>query len=92
MSMAKVNLIDKLRETDMLYYVLVSLFSADTLVDVESCQQSLKGLEILKTDLETSKLKDDVQIKTFMEDAERIIKRDLQYFEELEKNKNDKDN
>ena len=90
--MAKVNLIDKLHEADMLYYVLVSLFSADTLVDVESCQQSLKGLEILKTDLETSKLKNDVEIRTFMEDAERIIKRDLHDFEELEKNKNDKDN
>ena len=88
--MAKVNLIDKLHEADMLYYVLVSLFSADTLVDVESCHQSLKGLEILKNDLENSKLKDDAEIRTFIEDAERIIKRDLHDFEELERNKNNK--
>ena len=31
--MAKENLIDKLHEADMLNFVLVSLFSADTLVD-----------------------------------------------------------
>ena len=32
----KENLIDKLHEADMLNFVLVSLFSADTLVDAES--------------------------------------------------------
>lgn len=43
-----VNLIDKLDEIGMLYFVIVSLFSAETLVDVESCEASLKGIEILR--------------------------------------------
>jgi len=33
------NLIDKLDEIGMLYFVIVSLLSAETLVDVESCEE-----------------------------------------------------
>ena len=82
------NLIDKLQEADMLYFVLVSLFSADTLVDVDSCRHSLEGLKILKRDFETSKLKDDAKLRSLMDDAEEIILRDLHDFEETERNKN----
>ena len=87
--MDKVNLIDKLHEADMLYFVLVSLFSADTLVDVDSCRHSLEGLKILKRDFETSKLKDDAKLRSLMDDAEEIILRDLHDFEETERNRND---
>ncbi len=80
--MAKENFIDKLNEAGMLYFVLGSLISAETLVDVESCQKSLKVLEMMKEDFETSKMKDDEKIRKFLEDAERIIKRDLERFEE----------
>ena len=86
--MAKENLIDKLHEADMLYFVLVSLFSADTLVDTESCRHSLEGLKILKRDFETSKLKDDAKLRSLMDDAEEIILRDLHDFEETERNRN----
>ena len=86
--MDKMNLIDKLQEADMLYFVLVSLFSADTLVDVDSCRHSLEGLKILKRDFETSKLKDDVKLRSLMDDAEEIILRDLHDFEETERNRN----
>ena len=86
--MAKENFIDKLHEADMLYFVLVSLFSADTLVDTESCRHSLEGLKILKRDLETSKLKDDTKLRFLMDDAEEIILRDLHDFEETERNRN----
>ena len=64
----------------MLYFVLGSLISAETLVDVESCRKSLKFLGVMKEDFETSKLKDDEKIKKFLKDAERIIKRDLEGF------------
>lgn len=80
--MAEENLIDKLYGADMLYFVLGSLISAEALVDVESCQKSLMVLEIMKEDFETSKLKGDSKIGAFLEDAERIIKRDLQELEE----------
>ena len=86
--MDKVNLIDKLHEADMLYFVLVSLFSADTLVDVDSCCHSLEGLKILKRDFETSKLKDDTKLRSLMDDAEEIILWDLHDFEETERNRN----
>lgn len=74
------NLIDKLDEIEMLYFVIVSLFSAETPVDVESCEVSLKGVEKLRAELPTSKYKDDPKIKKFLDDAERIIKRDLEEF------------
>ena len=79
--MEKENIVDKLHEAEMLNFVLGSLISADTLVDVESCCRSLDGLEILKRDFETSELKDDVTIKAFLDDAEKIIMRDLHEFE-----------
>ena len=80
--MGKENLIDKLHESNMLYFVLVSLFSANTLVDVESCRHSLEALAMLKRDFETSKLKEDQKLKTMIDDAEEIIRRDLHHFEQ----------
>ena len=85
--MQEFNLIDKLNEIGMLYFVIVSLFSAETLVDVESCEVSLKGVEKLRAELPTSKYKDDPKIKKFLDDAEKIIRRDLEEF----KNKQSKD-
>lgn len=72
------NLIDKLDETGMLYFVIVSLFSVDNLVDVESCEGALKIIRELKEDLPLSKLKDDNKLKARLDDAERIIMRDLE--------------
>lgn len=37
--------------------------------------------ENLKRDFEISSLKDDPKLKTFLDDAERIIKRDMHDFE-----------
>ena len=82
MHLNKENFIDKLHEADMLYFVLGSLISSETLVDIESCQKTLKTLEMMKEDFETSKLKNDTKTRTFLEDAERIIKRDLHEFKE----------
>ena len=76
------NLIDKLHEADMLHFVLGSLISTESLVDVESCHKAMNCLENLKRDFETSKIKDDKKLKSYLDKAESIIKRDLQYFEE----------
>ena len=65
----------------MLYFVLVSLFSADTLVDAESCRKSLEALAILKRDFETSALKDDQKLKSMIDGVKKIILRDLKEFE-----------
>ena len=74
------NLIDRLDEICMLYFVIVSLLSAETLVDVESCEVSLKGIEKLRAELPTSKYKNDTKIKELIDGAEEIIKRDLEAF------------
>ena len=80
--MTKDNLIDILHENDMLYFVLGSLISADSLVDAESCHKALDYLENLKRDFETSSLKDDQKLKSFLDKAEDVIVRELQYFKE----------
>ena len=80
------NLIDKLHEADMLYFVLGSLISADSLIDVEACHKALDCLENLKRDFETSKLKEDQKLKSFLENAESIIQRDMRHFEEISTN------
>lgn len=89
--MEKENLIDKLHEADMLYFVLGSLISAESLVDIDACHKALNCLEDLKRDFETSKLKDDPKLKSFLDNAESIIRRDMKYFKETTENElNDK--
>ena len=51
--------------------VIVSLFSAESLVDVESCERSMKGVAKLIEELPTSKYKDDSRLK-------KVLKRDLE--------------
>ena len=80
--MEKENLIDKLHEADMLYFVLGSLISAESLVDIDACHKALNCLEDLKRDFETSKLMDDPKLKSYLDNAESIIKRDIKQFEE----------
>ena len=80
--MEKENLIDKLHEADMLFFVLGSLISAESLVDIDACHKALNCLEDLKRDFETSKLMDDPKLKSYLDNAESIIKRDIKQFEE----------
>ena len=76
------NLIDKLHEADMLYFVLGSLISAESLVDIDACHKALNCLEDLKRDFETSKLMDDPKLRSYLDNAESIIKRDIEIFKE----------
>ena len=80
--MEKENLIDKLHEADMLYFVLGSLISAESLVDIDACHKALNCLEDLKRDFETSKLMDDPKLRSYLDNAESIIKRDMEIFKE----------
>lgn len=74
------NRIDKLVEQDMLFFILGTAISADSLVDIESCEGALKIIRELKEDLPTSKLKDDKKLKARLDEAEQIILRDLEAF------------
>lgn len=80
--MSQENLIDNLHEADMLYFVLGSLISADPLVDIDAYQKALNCLEDLKRDFETSALKNDSKLKSYLDNAESIIKRDVEHFKE----------
>ena len=80
--MEKENLIDKLHEADMLYFVLGSLISAESLVDIDACHKALNCLEDLKRDFETSKLMDDPKLRSYLDNAESIIKRDMENYKE----------
>ena len=64
----------------MLYFILGTVISADSLVDVESCEGALKIVRELKEDLPTSKLKNDKKLKARLDEAEQIILRDLEAF------------
>jgi len=79
------NLIDRLDAMGMLHFVIGSLFSSETLVDMESCKVSLKGVEKLRSELTASKYKDDPKIKKYIDDAEKIIRLDLKQFKKVEK-------
>lgn len=62
----------------MLFFILGTAISADSLVDVESCEGALKIVRELKEDFPTSKLKDDKKLKARLDEAEQIILRDLE--------------
>ena len=62
----------------MLYFILGTAISADSLVDVGSCEGAMKIIRELKEDLPLSKLKDDKKLKTRLDDAEQIILRDME--------------
>ena len=83
------NRIDKLVEQDMLFFILGTVVSADSLVDAESCEKALKIVRELKEDLPLSKLKDDKKLKTRLDEAEQIIMCDL---ETLQKPRSSSDN
>lgn len=79
------NRIDKLVEQDMLFFILGTVVSADSLVDAESCEKALKIVRELKEDLPLSKLKDDKKLKARLDAAEKIIMRDVEAFTNAKK-------
>ena len=61
----------------MLYFVLDSLISAESLVDIDACHKALKCLADLKREFQTSKLKDDPKLRSYLDNAESIIEKTL---------------
>ena len=79
------NRIDKLVEQDMLFFILGTVVSADSLVDAESCENALKIVRELKEDLPLSKLRDDKKLKARLDEAEQIIMHDMEAFANAKK-------
>ena len=65
----------------MLFFILGTVVSADSLVDVESCENALKIVRELKEDLPLSKLRGDKKLKARLDEAEQIIMCDLETFQ-----------
>lgn len=79
------NRIDKLVEQDMLFFILGTVVSADSLVDAESCENALKIVRELKEDLPLSKLRDDKKLKARLDETEQIIMHDMEAFANAKK-------
>ena len=74
------NIIDRLHEDEMLYFILGTLISADNLVDHQACVESMTCLQRLRDDFLISSLKDDQHLRKMLDDAEQIIQIELHYF------------
>ena len=82
------DILEELHEANLLNFILASLISADTLINEESCEKSMKEMKeyfsaIDDTNIEVEK-KD--KYKKLMKQGLEIIRRDLITFR-MEKNK-----
>ena len=61
------NIIDRLHEDEMLYFILGTLISADNLVDHQACVESMTCLQRLRDDFLISSLKDDQHLRKMLD-------------------------
>ncbi|MBO7211871.1 MAG: hypothetical protein J6V44_12815 [Methanobrevibacter sp.] len=73
------NKLDQIIESGFFYLYIGSLISADTIVNKETCEESLAKIEQLEECLETSTLADD-KIKHLILSAKVIALKDLEKF------------
>lgn len=74
------NFIEKLQKEQLLDLYIVSLISADTLIDVESCDISLEKIFELKELMKTANINNKSHYEKIINDGEEIILRDKKYF------------
>ena len=77
------ELFKELLESDMWYFILVSLFSADTLTSTEACEKSLRLIEEMESLLPVIKGIDEERKKKVNEElikAKTIVIRDKNSF------------
>lgn len=66
-----------LEKEGLLYLYLVSLISADSLLTVEDCEESLKEIDYCLEILPENDIKDKKKIKKMLLEGKEIILRDL---------------
>lgn len=79
------NFLEKLQEENLLDLYLVSLISADSLLSVEDCDESLKNLKDDLISIDTANIENKDHYKKLIVDGIQIVERDRQMF--LEQNK-----
>ena len=84
----KRKFLEGLEKGGILYFYLVSLISADSLLSVEDCEESLKEIDYCLEILPENDIKDKEKIEKMLIDGKEIVLRDLEMFKN-QKDKND---
>lgn len=76
--------IEDAHKNGVMFFVLVSLISSDTLVDVKSCEEALEHSKEMLRGLEEAEIPDEdkKKYKKYLERGLGIIKRDLKEYKE----------
>lgn len=74
------NFLEKLQKNQLLDLYLVSLISADSLIDVESCEQSYEQVLKLKELMKNANINNKSHYEKIINDCEEIILRDKEFF------------
>lgn len=79
------DLLNKLKESGMLYFFLVSLISSDTLLTAKDCENSITRLKELLEVIPQSDLTDEEKEKTinFCNEGIEICERDKKELEKI---------
>lgn len=79
------DLLNRLKESGMLYFFLVSLISSDTLLTVKDCENSITRLKELLEVIPQSDLTDEEKEKTinFCNEGIEICERDKEKLENI---------
>lgn len=93
MDLNKKNEVDLVCELGVEYLFLVSLISADTLINEEECIKSRRELDRFNHDLKLSKVSDEKkqELQKFIDDSYKIIERETKYFKNQKQNNNDRE-
>ena len=77
-------------QSGMWYLFLVSLISSDTLVDIESCEQSLFTINSTLTALPEANIPEEEKTKAveMLQKGIKIVERDMKMFQQNKKNSN----
>lgn len=78
------NVIELLHKSGIIYLMLGSLISSDTLLSVKDCENSLKELEKFNESLKEANIKEEKkkEYQDFIDRGFEIVKRDLEKFKE----------
>lgn len=70
--------LEGLEKGGILYFYLVSLISADSLLSVEDCEESLKEIDYCLEILPENNINDKEKIEKLLIDGKEIVLRDLE--------------
>ena len=74
------NKIERLEKANLLNFILVSLISSDTLINIESCEKSLNKMLEYQEEIKTANIENKDFYVKMINDGINIIKRDMELF------------